>query len=135
MANTFMPGYMASLTVDGDALDANLASGTMTLNKNIMTKAVAGDQFPSALAGLITGTISCSGHVSTEDVEKLVDAFESNAALTYIWQIGDVTAPDGGAFGGDLLVESLSVAFDVDDEWTFSMDAVLDGEATYTAAT
>ncbi len=48
-------------------------------------------------------------------------------------QIGDVTAPDGGAYGGDAIIESLTVAFDADDEWTFSMDCVLSGAQTYTA--
>ena len=78
--------------------------------------------------------MSRSGHVSTEDIAKLNDAYVSNTALAYVFQIGDTTAPDGGAYGGNLLGESLSFAFSADDEWTFSLDAVLDGTATYTAA-
>lgn len=134
MANTFIPGYMAELSIDGDDLEANLASGTLTRNKNVMRKPVAGEQSSYALAGLITGSISVSGHVSTEDIAKLNAAYVSNTALAYVFQIGDTTAPDGGAYGGDLLIESLSFAFDADDEWSFSMDCVMDGAATYTAA-
>ena len=133
MANTFIPGYLAEVKVGADQIEANLASGTLTLNKNVMSKPVAGDQEPSALAGLMTATISVSGHVSTEDIAKLNDAYVSNTALAYVFQIGDTTAPDGGAYGGDLLVESLSFAFDADDEWTFSMDSVVSGAATYVA--
>ena len=134
MANTFIAGYLTELSIDGDALEPNLASGTLTRNKNVILKPVAGEQSTYALPGLITGTLSISGHVSTEDIAKLNDAYVSNTALAYVFQIGDVTAPDGGAYGGDLLVESLSFAFSADDEWTFSLDAVLDGTATYTAA-
>jgi len=134
MANTFIAGYLTELSIDGDDLEPNLASGTLVRNKNIMLKPVAGEQSSYALAGLITGSLSISGHVSTQDIAKLNDAYVSNTALAYVFQIGDTTAPDGGAYGGDLLVESLSFAFDADDEWTFSLDAVLDGTATYTAA-
>lgn len=134
MANTFIPGYLAEVDIGGDQIEANLASGTLTRNKNIMTKAVAGDQEPSALAGLITGTISVSGHVSTEDIAKLNTAFESNATVAYVWGIGDTTgSPDAGEYGGNMLIESLSFAFDADDEWTFTLDAVMDGACTYVA--
>ena len=134
MANTFMPGYLASVSIDGDALQSITASGTITRTKNVMTKAVAGTQTPSVLAGIITGSLSISGHLSTEDIAKLNDAYVSNVALVYVFQIGDATAPDGGAYGGSLLIESLVFSFDVDDEWTFSLDAVLSGATTYTAA-
>ena len=133
MANTFIPGYMAEVTIDGDALADNLGSGTLTRNKNIMTKAVAGAQTPSALAGLITGTISISGHVSTEDIAKLNAAFVSNTALTFVFQMGDSTAPDAGNYSGSALIESLSFAFDADDEWVFTMDMMISGSATYAA--
>ncbi len=131
---TYIPGYFAAVTINANDLAPNMASGVMTLNKNIMLKPVAGDQDVSALAGLITGTISATGHVSTEDILKLNAAFELNTQVVYVWQIGDATAPDGGAYGGNLQIESLSFAFDTEDEWTFTLDAVLSGLATYTPA-
>ena len=134
MANTFMPGYMAEISIDGDALESVTASGTLTRSKNVMTKAVAGTQTPSTLAGLITGSLSISGHASIAEIALMDAAYVSNTPLVYVFQIGDTTAPDGGAYGGSLLIETLSWAFDADDEWTFSLDAVLSGATTYTAA-
>lgn len=134
MANTFIAGYLAELSIDGDALEQVTASGTITRTKNIMTKAVAGTQTPSVLAGVITGTLSVSGHASPAEIILLDAAYEDNSPLVYVFQIGDTTAPDGGAYGGSLLIESLSFAFDADDEWTFSLDAILSGAQTYTAA-
>ena len=134
MAKTFISGYLAEVKIGSDQVEANLASGTLTLNKNVMSKPVAGDQEPSALAGLMTATISVSGHVSTEDVAKFNTAFESNAVVAFIWGVGDTTGtPDAGEYTGNMLVESLSFAFDADDEWTFSMDSVVSGAATYVA--
>ena len=131
---TFIPGYFAAITINGDDLAPNMASGTMTRNKNIMLKPVAGDQDVSALPGLITGDISASGHVSTEDILKLNAAFVANTQVVYVWQIGDAATPDAGAYGGNLQISSLSFAFASEDEWTFTLDAVLSGTATYTAA-
>jgi len=134
MANTFIPGYLAEVKVGANQIEANVASGTLTLSKNVMSKPVAGDQEPSALAGLMTATISVSGHVSTEDIAKLNTAFESNAVVAFVWGIGDTDgAPDAGEYTGNMLVESLNFAFDADDEWNFSMDCVVSGAATYVA--
>ena len=133
MANTFIPGYLAEVTVGADTIEGNLGSGTLTLSKNLIDKPVAGDQMVTSIAGLIRGTLSVSGHVSTEDIAKFQTAWASNAVVAYVYQVGDATAPDGGEYAGNMLVESLSVAFDADDEWTFSMDAKLQ-TVTYTAA-
>ena len=131
---TFIPGYLAEVKIGADQLEDNLGSGTLTRTKNIMTKSVAGSQEPTALAGLMTATISVSGHISVEDVGKLNTAFETNTTLAFVWGIGDTTGtPDGGEYTGNMMVENFAAAFDADDEWTFSLDAVVDGAATYVA--
>lgn len=134
MANTFIAGYLAEVSIDGDALEQVTASGTITRTKNVMTKAVAGTQTPSVLAGAITGSLSISGHASIAEIVLLDAAYEDNTPLVYVFQLGDTTAPDAGAYGGSLIIESLAFAFDADDEWTFSLDAVLSGATTYTPA-
>ena len=131
---TFIPGYLAEVKIGADQIEDNLGSGTLTLSKNIMTKTVAGTQEPTALAGLMTATISVSGHISVEDVAKFNSAFESNTVVAFIWGIGDTSgSPDAGEYTGNFLVESFSAAFDADDEWTFTLDAIVDGAATYVA--
>jgi len=134
MAETWIPGYVAEFKIGADQLESMIASGSLVLNKNIMLKHVAGAQEPVALAGLATGSISVSGSISVEDVGKLNTAFESSTLVVYIFQLGeDGEALDAGAYTGNALVESFSAAFDADDSWTFSMDLVLSGIATYGA--
>ena len=134
MATTWIPGYVAEFKIGANQLESMIASGTLTLNKNIMLKHVAGAAEPVALAGLATGSISVSGSISVEDFAKLNTAFESSAVVVYIWQIGENgEALDAGAYTGNAMVESLSAAFSADDSWTFSMDMVLSGIATYGA--
>ncbi len=134
MANTFIAGYFAAFSVDGDALEADLGSGVMTRTKNITLRPVAGDQDVAALPGVITGTISVSGTVSITAIVDLQAAWVANTPIVYVWQLGDAAAPDAGAYGGNLLIEGLSYAFDTEDLFTFTMDCVLSGAATYTAA-
>lgn len=124
MANTFIPGYLAEVTVGANTIEGNLGSGTMTFNKNLVEKPVAGDQLVTSIAGLERVTLSVSGHVSTEDYAKFETARASNAVVAYVFQVGEAGgATDVGEYAGNMLVESLNVAFDADDEWTFSMDA------------
>ena len=134
MATTFVPGYLAEFKIGANQLESMIASGTLTLNKNIMLKHVCGSDEPTALAGLVTGSISVSGSISAEDVAKLNAAFEDSAVAVYIFQIGeDGGALDAGAYTGNAMVEGLSVAFDADDSWTFSLDLVCSAIATYGA--
>ena len=47
--------------------------------------------------------------------------------MAYVFQIGeDGGASDVGEYAGNTRVESISAAFDADDEWSFSMDCKLD---------
>ena len=134
MATTWIAGYITEVKIGADQIESMVASGGLTLNKNIMLKHVAGAQEPVALAGLVTGTLSISGSVSAEDIAKLNTAFESSAVVAYILQVGeDGGTIDAGAFAGNCMIESLSIAFDADDSFTFSLDAVLDGLAAYAA--
>jgi hypothetical protein len=126
MANTWVPGYLAEVTIGADSLEGDLGSGTLTLSKNLIDKPVAGDQKVTSIAGLIRGTMSVSGHISVENWAKFNTAFESNAVVAYVWQIGeDGGGTDVGEYAGNMLVENLSGAFDADDEFSFSMDCKL----------
>ena len=130
----FISGYLTAIVISGVTYTPVIASGTMTRNKNVMTKAVAGSQTPGTLAGALTGSFSVSGHVTTELAAGMNTAWLLNTPFAYTWQIGTAgVGVGGGAYGGSALIESLSIAFDADDEWTFSMDCVLSGAQTYTA--
>jgi hypothetical protein len=134
MALVAIPGYLAEVKIGSDQIEDNLGSGTLTKTRNVMVKSVAGTQEPTALAGLKTATISVSGHISVEDVGKFNTAFENNATIAFIWGIGDTTGtPDAGEYTGNMMVENFAAAFDADDEWTFTLDAIVDGACTYVA--
>lgn len=129
---TFVPGYLAEVTIGADSIEGNLGSGSMTFSKNIIDKPVCGTQLVTSIAGLERVTMSISGHVSTDDYEKFQTAYESNAVVAYVFQVGEAGgATDIGDYTGNMLVESFTPAFDADDEWSFSMDCKIQ---TYTFA-
>ena len=131
---TFISGYLAAITINSVVYTPISAAGTLTRTKNVMTKPVAGSQYPETLAGPLSGSISVSGHVTEELAAGMDAAYLLNTPFAYIFQIGTPgLTTGGGAYGGNCLIESLSWAFDADDEWTFTMDLVLSGAQTYTA--
>lgn len=135
MASTFIPGYLAELSIGAVDLEQTTASGTLTLNKNIMAKPTAGDIAPVVIAGQRTGSLALAGHCSVEDVTLLNTAYDSDVILAFVFQIGDTTAPDAGAYSGSCLVEALTFEYDAEGQWSFSMDAPTSGDVTFTAPT
>ena len=134
MATTFVPGYLAEFKIGANQLETMIASGTLTLSKNIMLKHTCGTDEPTALAGLVSGTISVSGSISVADAAKLNAAFESSAVVVYIFQLGeDGGTLDAGAYTGNAMVEGLSLSFDADDSFDFTLDLVCSAIATYGA--
>jgi hypothetical protein len=134
MATTFIPGYFAELSLGAVAIEHVAGSGTLTLNKNVILKPVAGAQAPLALATLRSGSIAYAGHVTIEDLGKLQTAYDSDAELAYIWAVGEAGgATDAGEYTGNLIVESFELSWDAEDEWAFTMSCVLSGDAVYAA--
>ena len=129
---TFMAGYLAAMTIDSVVYTPITASGSLTRTKNVMRKNVAGSQYPAVLAGAQTGSFSVSGHVTEELAAGMDASFLKNTPFAYVFQIGTPgVGVGGGAYGGSCLIESLSWAFDADDEFTFSMTCVMSGAQTY----
>ena len=124
---TFVAGYLAEVTIGADSLEGDLGSGTLTISTNLIDKPVAGSQKVVSIPGLKRGTMSVSGHISVENWAKFNTAAESNAVVAYVFQIGEAAgSSDVGEYAGNMRVESISAAFDADDEWSFSMDCKLD---------
>ena len=134
MASTFVPGYLAEVSVGGTSVEPSVASGNMTFSYNVIDKPVAGAQLVTSIRGLERVTMSVSGHVSVEEFDTLQAASVSNSVVAYVFQIGeDGGGTDIGEYAGNMLIENFNVAFDADDEWSFSLDAKIQSY-TYTTA-
>ena len=134
MPTTFIPGYFAELSLGAVDIEHVSGSGTLTLNKNVILKPVAGKVAPDALATFRSGNIAFAGHVTVEDMGKLQTAYDSDAVLAYIWAVGEAGgSTDAGEYTGNLIVESLELSWDAEDEWSFTMSCVLSGDAVYAA--
>jgi len=129
----FIPGYLASATIGANDLSGITASGTLTLTKNVLTKSVAGAKSPNIIAGQRTGTLNLTGHLGVDELALLNGAWESDAVLTFEFQVGEATAAtDAGKYSGNALVETFTPSFSADGEWDFSLDLITDGDVVYT---
>jgi hypothetical protein len=132
----FIPGYEATITLNADDFSTVGSVISLEQSKNIMTKPVFGSAFAFSLGGQKTGTITASGHISTEKLPDLQAAFDAAQPIAFTIQIGDAAGTtDAGVYSGNCTISSLTTESAADGEWDWSLEAQTAGEITYAAGT
>jgi hypothetical protein len=132
---TFIPGWETTITFDSEDITVvgNVLSFVRT--KAALPKPVFGSQFRHEIPGQAGGSISAEGHLSAEKVQALEDLFNSSVSVPYVIQAGTAAgATDGGAWSGLMVVNEYTLDTDAEDQWSWSINATLDGAPTYTPA-
>jgi predicted secreted protein len=94
-----------------------------------------GTPYAYTLAGQRTGAFTAQGHMSTETVQALEDAYESDTPIGFSLQIGEAGgATDGGLETGNCVITALTYEASADGEWDWTLDATTTGIITYTPA-
>lgn len=131
MATTFIPGYLAALSIATVAIEHVGQSGSLRLHRNVMLKPVAGAVAPQVLSGIETGELSIAGHCTVEDVVALNTMREDASEAAYDFQIGELAGDDAGSYTGMVIVEDLSFDWDAEGGWSFTLDGQTSGPNTY----
>ncbi len=137
MVQTFVPGYQAEIIFDVGGSDADLTVVgnvlSMDFTKNVLPKPVFGQQWRNSASGQISGSVSCSGHVSVEILPLLLPLVELETPIDFTIYVGtEGGGIDAGQYAGALVVGSLSVSDDAEGEWEFSIDGETDGPVLFT---
>lgn len=141
---TFVPGYLASikLTLDPDGTpienDLTVVGNViaMEFNRAVLNKAVFGQKYSNSIAGQITGTISCSGHVSVETLPLFLPMIESDTPLAFEIVVGETGGTvDAGIYTGFVAITSYSIDDDAEQEWEWNLDGATSGDVTFTPPT
>lgn len=136
MAQTFIPGWQTTITINSEDLTivGNVLAFTRT--KSSQPKPVFGSPFRNEIPGQASGTLSAQGHVSVEKVQALEDIFNSTDSVQYTIQAGTSgQATDAGVWTGQLVPTSYTLDTDAEGEWEWSLEATLDGAPSYTPPT
>jgi len=133
---TFVPGWNTVITFDSE--DFTVVGNVLNFvrTKASLPKPVFGSQFRHEIAGQAGGSVSAEGHLSVEKVQALEDLFNSSVSIPYVIQAGEVGGDtDAGAWNGLMVVNEYTLDTDAEDQWSWSINATLDGAPVYTPPT
>jgi len=134
MSNSYVPGWQTGLTIN--LIDVGVTGNVLSLDQTraSLPKPVFGQPHRDELPGQRSGTLTASGHVTTEKISDLQDLIESDVAVPYEIQVGTAAGPlDAGKYTGNLVISQLTIDSDAEDQWSWAISATLDGAPLYTA--
>lgn len=136
MTQTFVPGYLTTITVDGSDISVSGRATGIQQSRNVLNKPLFGRRQMGKLAGQADGSFTVDGHVTVEDYGALEAIWEAEGALAFSIQIGTAAgATDVGVLSGFCVVTGRDLNADADSEWDWSMNFDIDGDTTWTAGT
>ena len=115
---SFIPGYLASISVDGQAL--NIWSSDATLNKttNAIPKTTLGLTDEVYINGMKDKSMDVSMHLDTAALVALQVADDSTVPVACVFRPGALGANDAGSYAGDGIITDLTLNGSVDDNWS-----------------
>lgn len=134
----FIPGYEVTFTVDSGQIDLSADTVAVAFGANTLAKPRFGVPAGGAIGGQSSGTFTCSGHGTVEDI-VLIQALRANAggiAVPVIVNYGDgAGASDGGIDTFDAVIGEVTWDAAADGQLSWALAAMIDGDVTYTAPT
>ena len=130
---SFIAGYIATLTVDGQAIAPITSDAALNLTNETLDKTVLGNPERTYITGLQDGTWTAAMHLDTASIVALQAAFDSTVPVAFVFRPGALGANDAGQWAGDCIIESMDIPGAVDDNWSINLDCQITGAVTYTA--
>lgn len=136
MAQTFIPGWELTFTIDSKDFTVVANAFGINRSKASLPKPVFGTQDRNAISGQISGTMSAGGHVSVEKLPDLEAVFRSEIPVALTVQVGTLAgATEAGDYAGNIVVNTYDLATDPEGEWEWTFAADIDGILAYTPPT
>lgn len=136
MTTTFVPGYMAEITLN--VVDYTVYGNVIGVSARKATprKPVFGSSGQRVISGQQTWALQLAGHVAAEGpLTAILAAFAADTPIAFTVQVGEAAgATDVGEWSGNLVLSSLEVRTDAEGEWEFSANAEIDDTPTFTPA-
>jgi hypothetical protein len=137
MASQDIPGFLVTLTLDGNVITALCTNLGLERSKASMKKSVMdGTGSPTFLPGEETGAFAIIGSVieGATNIEALETTWSKAVEVPFIIDVGDGATIEAGIYTGDTLLNEFNIATDPADTWTFDINGDT-GKITYTAPT
>ncbi len=130
---SFIAGYIASLTVEGQSVEPYSSDATLSLTNETLNKTTLGVSNRTYITGLQDGTVDISMHVDTASMPILQASYGSTLPVAFVFRPGALGVNDAGQWNGDMIITSMDVSGAVEDNWAVSISGQITGAVTYTA--
>lgn len=132
---TFIPGYLATVTINSDDITAIGSVFRLNMSRNVINKPHFGNAFNDKISGKRNIAFSASGNISVEQAADLQAMFDSDAPIAFSLQVGAASgATDAGLYSGTCIVATYSIDVSGDGDFAWTIDAEASGTVTYTPA-
>lgn len=132
MPPQYVPGYIATITINGTDLHPISGQGTFTQEARAITVTKLGQDSEVNLPGLRAGSLDCDLHLDTQTAVAIQAAVDATAPVAFVWRAGSLGVYDAGQHSGECVITSLAENADPETEWEWSLQARLSGPTAYT---
>ena len=129
----FIPGYLATISVDGKAINLYSSDGSLSLTNETLDKTTLGVTERVFIPGLQSGTMDVTMHTDTAGIVDIQTAFSSTSVVTFVFRPGELGTADAGQYSGTGILSDLTHSGAVDDNWSTTISMQLSGPVLYTA--
>lgn len=134
MAEDFVAGFLASVTLD--AVDVTLQVETLSFSrsKSVLSKgSMDGTGFAKSIPGPETGTIDMAGHIAQIAYNDLEAAFAKDVPVLFVITVLEGLTSDA-KWSGEVTLSDLNVDTNPDGNWAFQLSGETSGPVVYAPA-
>jgi len=129
---SFLPGYVATITVNGTEYAPQTNTVSLTQSNDIMDKTKLGQPRRTKLKGLGDANLTLGMHMDTTTMSAMMAAYQSADTVEVVVRPGALGAFDVGQWAGDGFISSMTWDGTADGEWDVGMDIEMSNGYTYT---
>ena len=129
----FIPGYLATISVDGTAINVFSSDASLSLTNEVLDKTTLGVPERVFITGLQSGTMDVTMHTDTAGIVSIQQAFVSTTPVTFVFRPGALGTHDAGQYSGDAIITDQTHQGAVDDNWSTTLSLQITGVVLYTA--
>ena len=133
MSQTFIPGYLAEVTINLEDLTVVGQVIGYSDDATSLPKPVFGQRYRRTVRGQGVVSLDVSGHLSAEVTAALMTMNALPDPVAYTIQIGEAgAATDSGELSGSAVITNLTLGDDATSNWSWSLTLETDGDPVYT---
>lgn len=134
MSVTFIPGYLATITIDVNDYTVYANVIGLSSTKNAPRKPVFGQVGSNVISGQQSWSGEMSGHLAVEGpLAELLATYAKADLVAYTIQIGAAAgSTDAGTLTGFCTLSSLDITDDAEGEWDWAAGFEIDGVPVHT---